>query len=76
MILGGTRGLEVCNPPPIPRGLTLGDTLGSYPGVCAWQTMYSPEGGVSFTLVLQPAMNRASIPVTVRGPSLEHNSNK
>ena len=76
MILVGTQALEVCNPPPIPRGLTLGNTLGSYPGVCAWQTMYSPEGGVSFTLVLQPAMNRASIPVTVRGPSLEHNSNK
>ena len=39
MILGGTRGLEVHNPPrspaEVPRGWTLGDTLGSYPRVCA-----------------------------------------
>ena len=51
MILGGTQALEVSYPPPIPRGWTLGDTLGSYPGVCAKQTMYSPKGGVSLTLV-------------------------
>ena len=76
MILGGTLPMEVRDPPRFP---------GDGPYEIPWEAilgyvltrMYSHTKAASLSHFFQQlAMNRASIPVNVRGLSLEHNSDK